>query len=130
MVKNIIQIKFGIPINVNMSAKIQEKVFEKKGYAWKVATCSFENSKYLGSIFEGLEIICDDIKKTTKGNQTKTTPEKGTPRKFNENNVVWKMKKFLHFTCFYINYLNIYNMFQYLLSHHEMLGKTKIFITI
>ena len=83
----------------------------KKGYAWKVAKCSFENSKYLGSIFEGLEIICDDIKKTTKGNQTKTTPEKGTPRKFNENNVVWKMKKFLYFTCFYINYLNIYNMF-------------------
>ena len=30
MVKNIIQIKFGIPINVNMSVKIQEKVFEKK----------------------------------------------------------------------------------------------------
>ena len=30
MVKNEIQIKFGIPINVNMSAKIQEKIFAKK----------------------------------------------------------------------------------------------------
>ena len=60
----------------------------KKGYAWKAAKCSFENSKYLGSIFEQLEIICDDIKETTKANQTKTTPEKGTPRKFNENNVI------------------------------------------
>ena len=57
MVKNVIQIKFGITANVNASAR---KNVCEKGYIWNPTACSCENGRYAGSIIDS-SIICDKI---------------------------------------------------------------------
>ena len=47
--KNVIQIKLGMAINVNMRAKVQEKNVCKKGYNEDLAKRAWQNNKYLGS---------------------------------------------------------------------------------
>ena len=42
-VKNIIQIKSGIEININVDVKIQQK----KVYVWNPSTCACEINRYL-----------------------------------------------------------------------------------
>ena len=62
MVENVIQVKSGIMINVNA----------KRDYIWNPATCTSENCKYLGSIFDNSLITCDVI---IKWEETKTIPK-------------------------------------------------------
>ena len=52
MVENVTQIKSGITINVDVSAKIKKiyHVYEKD-YTWNPSTWTCKNGKYLGSIF-------------------------------------------------------------------------------
>ena len=57
---------------------------------------------------------------------TKTVPSKSISTNLNEQKVICKMKK-LYFTCFFINYNDIFNSCQYLLLHHKILSKTKTF---
>ena len=47
--KNVIQIKFGMVVNVNTRAKVQEKNVCKKGYNEILAKRAWQNNKYLGS---------------------------------------------------------------------------------
>ena len=59
MVENVIQIKSGIMINVDASAK--SIIYVKKDYIWNPATCSCENGKYFTSIVDNSVIMCNDI---------------------------------------------------------------------
>ena len=43
MGKNAVQIKGGITVNVDLS--VQDKMYEKKNYAWNHATCNCQNGK-------------------------------------------------------------------------------------
>ena len=45
MIENITQIKSGITINVDVSAKFSKLSCVRVG-AWNLSTCIFENSKY------------------------------------------------------------------------------------
>ena len=49
MVKNVIQIKIGITINVHVNASLR-KNNAWKDYIWNPSTCTCENGKYLESI--------------------------------------------------------------------------------
>ena len=57
--KNVIQINFGITINVNMSVK--NDVYLKKDYIWNPSTCNSENGKYVANIMGDSGISCDEI---------------------------------------------------------------------
>ena len=47
MVKNVIQIKSGTKMNVDVSVKIQKKYhMSKKDHVWNRTTCSCKNGKY------------------------------------------------------------------------------------
>ena len=47
VVKNVIQIKSGILINVNVIVKIWMNIMRaEKDYTWNPATCSCKNGKY------------------------------------------------------------------------------------
>ena len=59
MVENLIQIKSGIMINVDASAK-KYHICEKD-YIWNPAICSYENGKYLTSIINNSVITCAKI---------------------------------------------------------------------
>ena len=61
MVENVIQIKIGITINVNVSAKIWENICEEKYYIWKTSTCTSENANNLGSIIDNSLVLFDQI---------------------------------------------------------------------
>ena len=59
MVESIIQIKSGITINVDASAKIRHM---SKNYIWNPTTCSCcKNGKYLASFIDNSAITCDKI---------------------------------------------------------------------
>ena len=57
MEENVFQIKSGITISVNTSAK---KYIWKRLY-WNWATCNCENGKYLAGIINDSVITCDEI---------------------------------------------------------------------
>ena len=64
MKENIIQIKNGKMINVDVSIKTSHIW---KDYIWNPATCSCENDEYLASIIDDDSLItCDDIKEESK----------------------------------------------------------------
>ena len=64
MKENIIQIKNGIMINVDVSIKTSHMW---KDYFRNAATCSGENEKYLASIIDDDSLItCDEIKEESK----------------------------------------------------------------
>ena len=97
MVENVIEIKSGIIINVNASAK--NIIYVKKNYIWNPATCSCKNGKYLASITDNSMITCDEV---MDAEETKTIPE----------NIICKTKRFyillaLYFTCLYFTFLYI-----------------------
>ena len=59
MVENVTQIKSGITINVDVSAK--NIIYLKKNYIWNPATFSCKNGKYLASITDSSVITCNEI---------------------------------------------------------------------
>ena len=59
MAENVPRMKIGIKINVGMRAK-KHHVCEKD-YIWNPATCSCENSKYVGRIVDDAVVTCDEI---------------------------------------------------------------------
>ena len=64
MKENIIQIKNGIMINVDVSIKTSHMW---KDYIRNPATCSCENDEYLASIIDDDSLItCDEIKEESK----------------------------------------------------------------
>ena len=77
MVENVTQIKSGITMNVNVSAKIRGNIMcgEKKN-SWNTSTCICENGKYLGSIIDYSVIMRDEAIEVIK-----TVPEKLLQRK-------------------------------------------------
>ena len=52
-----------------------------KDYIHNPATCTCENSKYVGSIIDGWVITCDEFIKVTKSASTKTVLTNSTSRK-------------------------------------------------
>ena len=73
MIKNLIQIKSGIMINVNVSEK---KHLCEEHYIWNSATCSTcscENGKYLASIIDDTVIMRDEIINTEAMSYDKET---------------------------------------------------------
>ena len=76
MVQSVIQIKSGITVNVDPSAK-EDHICEKD-YIWNPATCSCENGKYLASIIDDSVITCDEIIEETKN----------IPTNFNEKIII------------------------------------------
>ena len=78
MEENVIQIKSGIMINVDVSVK--NIIYVKKNCFWRPATCSCENSKYLASIIDDSvimrdEIIDADTETKSYDEETKTIPK-------------------------------------------------------
>ena len=75
MVENVAQIKYGITINISVSAKIRKKIIcvKIKKHIWNPATCTCENDKYSGSIIDNSVITCDRIIEATKTVPTKST---------------------------------------------------------
>ena len=69
----------------------------KIDYIQYPATCSCGNGKYLASIISDSVIMCHEIINTTKK----------VPINFNERKVTCKTKKYIYFTCFFINYYSI-----------------------
>ena len=88
MVENAIQIKSGITINVDVSVKISKNImFARKDYISNTATCSCENSKYLGIVIDNSLIMSDEIPAQSKPDQTRAVPTN-----FNSKNVTCKTK--------------------------------------
>ena len=73
MVANVTQINCGTMINVDVSAKIQEKTYVRKR---NTATCSSSNDRYAKSIIGNSVITCDEIIEMTKSFRTKTVQQK------------------------------------------------------
>ena len=63
MGKNVIQIKSGITINIDMSVK-HHSICEKY-YFWNPAICSYKSDKHLASIIDSV-ITCNKVIKETK----------------------------------------------------------------
>ena len=61
MVEKVTRIKGGITINARVSVKIRGNIISAKKYIWNPATCSCENSKYLGSTFDDSMISRDEV---------------------------------------------------------------------
>ena len=59
MIKNIIQIKSEIIIDLDVSLK--NIIYVKKNYTWNPAICSFENGNYLANILDDSFLTCDEI---------------------------------------------------------------------
>ena len=76
-VESVIQVKNKIMINVDLSAKICENVFENI-YILNHSTCTCENFKYLGSITGDSVIMCDEIIEATKTVLTNSNGKKVT----------------------------------------------------
>ena len=89
---NVVSIKRGIMINVDVSVK-KHHICEKD-YIWNPATCSCENGKYLASIIDDSVSTYDGI------------IEKKVPTNVNEKSNL-SNTKFLYFTCNFINYYSI-----------------------
>ena len=80
VVKNVIQIKSGITVDVIVSAKIQKHAVCEKNFIWNSSICTCENCKYLEGIIGDSLIMCDKIIEVTKTIPTKTTlTKKGNP---------------------------------------------------
>ena len=60
---------------------VKNIIYVKKDYVWNPATCNCENGKYLASIVDDSEIICDEIIDVKEIN-------------FNEKNITCKTKNF------------------------------------
>ena len=60
----------------------------EKGNVWNLATCNYENGKYLASIMDNLVITCDEVIKSYDKEM------KTTPTNFNEKNVTCKTQGF------------------------------------
>ena len=80
LVENVIQIKIGITVNGDVSAKIRENITCAKKIIFGILVCVLGKSgKYLGSIICDSVIRCDETMKATK-----TFPIKTVPKNFNE----------------------------------------------
>ena len=76
MIETVIQVKIGITINVDVSAKIRQKIIcGKKDYIWNCSTC-YKDGKYLESINDDSVILRDEIIKVTKAVPIKTITKK------------------------------------------------------
>ena len=96
MVKNVVQMKSGITINVGVSAR--KTYLCKIDYIWIHATCTCENDKYVESITNDSAIMCNEIidgvrpealatpansyEEATKGVPTKNASTQSTSTKF------------------------------------------------
>ena len=77
MVENVIQIKSGIAINIDVSVKIWKNITcAKKDYIRNPATCSCKNGIYIGSIIVNSVITGDNIIKEGKTIQINFDEEK------------------------------------------------------
>ena len=75
MVESVIEIKSGIMINVDVSAK--KHYICEKDYIWNPVTCNCKNGKYLASIIDNSVITCDEIinaEAKSYNEKTKTIP--------------------------------------------------------
>ena len=57
VVQNVLQIKNGVKIHVNMSVKSVTRA--KKDYSRNLSTCICDDSRYLKSIVDDSIIVCD-----------------------------------------------------------------------
>ena len=89
IVENVIQIRSGIMVNVDVSVK---NIICEKDYIWNHATCSCKNGKYLENILDNSVITCDEIIDA----EAKSYHEeaKTIPRYFNEKKVACKKQSF------------------------------------
>ena len=113
MVISVTQIRIGIIINVGVSAKFEKNIIcTKKLIFWNLATCTWENGKYLGSIIGNSVITCNEIgaaqsetlttRAKSYGEVTKTTSSKAVPTNFKEKEVTCKINK--NYIFYYIFY--------------------------
>ena len=115
---NLIQIKSGITINVDASAKFITYV--KKDYIQNSATCSCKNGKYLASITDYSAIMCDetiDAEAKSQNEEIKTVT-----KNFNEKNTICKTKKFyilLAFLLIIIALLIAVSVYCYLIKYNS-----------
>ena len=93
----------------------------KKYYIQNPTSCSCKNGKYLASIMDDSLIMYDEIIDAESKSYDKET-------NFNENSSLQK-RKFLYFTCLFINYCSIIDRCQYLLLSGKISSKTKTLVT-
>ena len=94
-------------INVDVSAKHSRKTVCEKGYIWNPTICSSESGRYVKSVVDDSVIKCDEIIEATKINMTKTALAKSISASFKLKQGDLKNKKFVYFTCLFINYKDI-----------------------
>ena len=88
---DVIQIGFGMMINVNARAKTQEENMCRKGYIWNTAKRACQNGKCFGSIIKN-SVICGKSIEITKGIPTKTAPSESISTIFKEKKVICEIK--------------------------------------
>ena len=93
--KNVIHINGEITINVDASVKNVCKKYD----IWNPTSCSFKNGKYLADMMNDSLIMCDEIIDVEAKSYDKET-------NFNGNGSL-QNKKFLYFTCLFVNYCSI-----------------------
>ena len=69
VVENVIGIKNGIMINVNVSLKKHNTC--EKGYIWNHTTCSSKNGKYLANVMDDSVIKCGEVTEVVVSHTTK-----------------------------------------------------------
>ena len=118
MVENVIQIKNGIMINVNVSVKTNAW---HKDFIWNPTTCSSQNGKYIANTMDDSVIKYDEIMESC---------DKET-KKFLTNFIEEKVScKTQNFTCIFINYYSIIDSCYYFLLSDKISSKTKTLATI
>ena len=103
MIESVIQIKSGITINVDGTAK---NITHVKMIVQNPATCSCKNSKYIASITDSSVTTCDEIidseQSKTLAMKAKSYKEetKTVTKNFNETNAICKMENFYNLFAF------------------------------
>ena len=78
--ENVIQISYGITINVDVTSKIIVCVSAKD--VWNPSSCNFKNGKYLASIIDDSMITCDKVIESYD-EEIKTVPTNFNTKKYN-----------------------------------------------
>ena len=72
MLQNVIQIKSGITVHVDVSVKTRKNIMcAKKDSIWNPDACLWKNDKYLASLIDVLVITSDKVIETAKFVPTK-----------------------------------------------------------
>ena len=81
--ENVIQINYGVTINVDVTSKIIVCVCASFGiFVWNPSSCNFKNGKYLASIIDDSVITCDEVIESYD-EEIKTIPTNCNTKKYN-----------------------------------------------